>query len=84
MGFLESICMSARASATASPRGMTTFYLFFAVLPEALGLDLVADLTVCFLAAGFIVGFLGAGFLAAGACLTACFAGAVTCRLGAA
>src|ERR1700704_5600957 len=84
VGFLESICISARASATASPRGMTTFYLFFAVLPEALGLDLVADLTVRFLAAGFIVGFLAAGFLAAGACLVVCFAGAVTCRVGAA
>src|ERR1700716_2231969 len=57
VGFLESICISARASATASPRGMGTFYLLFAVLPEALGLDLVADLIVCFLPAGFIVGF---------------------------
>src|ERR1035437_5131015 len=56
VGFLESICISARASATASPRGMGTVYLFFAVLPEALGLNLVADLTGCFLAAGFIVG----------------------------
>ena len=82
MGFLESICISARASATASPRGMGTVYLFFAVLPEALGLDLVADLTVCFLVGGFMVGFFAAGFLAAGACLAVCFAGAVTCRVG--
>ena len=36
---------------------MDTLYLFFAALPEALGLDLVADLTACFFAAGFIVGF---------------------------
>src|ERR1700675_1699930 len=76
VGFRESICISARASATASPRGMGTFYLFFAVLPEALGLDLVADLMVCFFAAGFIVGFFAAGFLAA-ACFTVCLTGAL-------
>src|SRR5437868_9641965 len=74
VGFLESILMSARASATASPRGIATAYLLFA-LPEAFGLDLVAALTGCFLAAGFIVGFLAAGFLAA--CFgAACFVAA--------
>jgi uncharacterized protein YtpQ (UPF0354 family) len=60
---------------------MGTVYLFFADLPEALGLDLVADLTGCFFAAGFIVVFFAAGFLAAG-CLAACLAGAVTWRTG--
>jgi hypothetical protein len=62
---------------------MGTFYLFFAVLPEALGLDLVADLTVCFLEAGFMVVFFAAGFFA-GACFATCLAGAETCRAGAA
>src|SRR5256885_17222201 len=75
VGFLESIFMSARASATASPRGIATAYLLLA-LPEAFGLDFVLALTGCFLAAGFIVGFFAAGFLAAAACLgAACFTG---------
>ena len=79
VGFLESIFIRARASATASPRGMTTTYLLFAVLPEALGFDFADALTGCFLAAGFIVGFLAAGFLAA-----ACFAAGLTlCLIGA-
>src|SRR6266516_4276108 len=78
VGFLESICISARASATASPRGTATLYLFLAVLPEAFGFDLVADLTVCFLAAGFIVGFFPAGFLAGVACFAAGFAACFT------
>ena len=82
MGFLESICMSARASATASPRGMGIAYLFFAVLPDALGLDLVADLTACFFAAGFIVVFLATGFLVA-ACLATGLWVLATCRAGA-
>src|SRR5882672_5238866 len=64
VGFLESICIRVRASATASPRGIGTVYLFLAVLPEALGLDLLADLTTCFFAAGFIVVFFAAGFFA--------------------
>src|SRR6185312_12390688 len=77
VGFLESICTRARASAIASPRGIATDYLLFAVLPEAFGLDLAAAFTACFFAAGFIVGFLAAGFLA-GSCAfgAACFAGA--------
>jgi hypothetical protein len=58
---------------------MTTAYLLFAVLPEALDFDFALDLTGCFLCAGFIVGFFAAGFLA-GACFAAgfaaCFAGA--------
>ena len=58
---------------------MTTAYLLFAVLPEALGFDFADDLTECFLAAGFIVGFLAAGFLA-GACFAAGFA---ACLIGA-
>src|SRR5205814_6096198 len=62
VGFLESIFIRARASATASPRGIATVYLLFA-LPEALGLDFDAALTGCFLAAGFMVGFFPAGFL---------------------
>src|SRR5256885_16629171 len=75
VGFLESIFMSARASATASPRGIATAYLLLA-LPEAFGLDFVVALTGCFLAAGFIVGFFAAGFLAAAARLgAACFTG---------
>src|SRR2546423_2231365 len=80
VGFLESIFIRARASATASPRGIATFYLLFA-LPEALGLDFDAALTGCFLAAGFMVGFFAAGFFAA-ACLTgaACLIGVGTCR----
>src|ERR1700704_357511 len=60
VGFLESICIRARARATASPRGMAMTYLLFA-LPEALGLDFAADLWVCFLAAGFMVVFLPVG-----------------------
>jgi hypothetical protein len=52
---------------------MTTAYLLFAVLREALDFDLAADLTGCFLAAGFIVGFFAVGFLA-GACFAAGFA----------
>src|SRR5438045_3970535 len=85
VGFLESIFMSARASATASPRGIATAYLLLA-LPEAFGLDFVVALTRCFLAAGFIVGFFAAGFLAAAACLgAACFAaGGGECLTGAA
>src|ERR1700693_2542248 len=77
VGFLESICIRARASATASPRGMATAYLLFAVLPEALGLDFFADLCECFLAAGFMVGFFPVGFLAA-ACFAAGFAACFT------
>src|SRR5687767_14858982 len=83
VGFRESIVIRARASATASPRGMPTAYLLLAVLPEALGLDFFADLCERFLAAGFMVGFFAAGFLAAVVCfaagLAACFTGAVTC-----
>src|SRR5258705_9654910 len=75
VGFLESICIRARASATASPRGMATAYLLFAALPEALGLDLAADLCVCFLAAGFIVVFFAVGFLVAIACFVTGLAG---------
>ena len=71
VGFLESICMRARASATASPRGMGILYLFFAVLPDDLGLDLAPDLAVRFFVAGFIVVFFATGALAAG-CLVAC------------
>src|ERR1700682_6425334 len=79
VGFLESICIRARASATASPRGMATAYLLFVVLPEALGLDFFADLCECFFAAGFMVGFFAVGFLAA-----ACFAaGFAACLIGA-
>src|SRR4051794_2822120 len=89
VGFLESIRINARASATASPRGMPTGYLLFADLAEAFGLDLLVDFTACFFAAGFIVGFLAAGFLAAGACFTAglgaCLIGSGTwCLIGAA
>src|SRR6185436_6956436 len=82
VGFLESIFTSARASATASPRGIPTVYLLFA-LPEAFGLDFEAALTG-FFAAGFMVGFLAAGFLAGTACLAAtCLAGAgVACLVG--
>src|SRR5947208_2955825 len=66
--------LTAAAHIAASPRGIATAYLLFA-LPEAFGLDLVAALTGCFLAAGFIVGFLAAGFLAA--CFgAACFVAA--------
>src|SRR5256714_10639054 len=79
VGFLESICIRARASATASPRGTATAYLLFAVLPEALGLDFFADLCECFLAAGFMVGFFAVGFRVA-----ACFAaGFAACLIGA-
>src|SRR5436190_831582 len=78
VGFLESIFMRARASETASPRGIPTTYLLFAVLPEAFGLDFDAALTGCFLAAGFIVGFFAAGFFAGAACFAA------TCLTGAA
>src|SRR3954466_6385361 len=74
VGFLESICISARASAMASPRRMATAYLFFADFADALGLAFVADLTG-FFAAGFIVGFFAAGFLAAKGRFTRCFAG---------
>src|SRR3954462_4176718 len=84
VGFLESIFTRARASATASPRGITTRYLLFAVLPEAFGLDFVVAFTGCFFAAGFIVGFFAAGFLAATCFVAAgatCFADAgATCR----
>src|SRR6476659_1120111 len=66
VGFLESILIRARASATASPRGTTTFYLLFA-LPEAFGFDFAAAFTGCFLAA-FIVGFFTAALTGA-ACL---------------
>jgi hypothetical protein len=78
VGFLESIRISARASATASPRGIATTYLRFAVLPEALDFDFAADLTECFLAAGFIVGLFAAGFFAGarfGAGFAACLIG---------
>src|SRR5687767_2272396 len=82
VGFLESIFIRARASATASPRGMATAYLLFAVLPDALGLAFLTDLCECFLAAGFIVVFFATGFLVA-ACFTAGLAatliGAATC-----
>jgi hypothetical protein len=56
---------------------MATAYLLFAVLPEALGLAFFTDLCECFLAAGFIVVFFAAGFLAA-ACFTAGLAAALT------
>jgi hypothetical protein len=59
---------------------MTTAYLLFAVLPDALGLDFFADLCVCFLAAGFMVVFFAVGFLVA-ACFVADFA---ACLIGAA
>jgi hypothetical protein len=59
---------------------MTTTYLLFAVLPEALGFAFADALTACFLAAGFIVGFFAAGFLA-GACFAA---GLAACLIGAA
>src|SRR2546430_8054707 len=42
VGFLESIFIRARASETASPRGIATDYLLLAVLPDAFGLDFVA------------------------------------------
>src|SRR2546428_3586714 len=84
VGFLESIFIRARASATASPRGIATAYLLFA-LPEAFGFDFVAAFAVCFFAAGFIVGFLAAGFLAGAECFAvACLAGAGACLTGAA
>src|SRR3954468_1751292 len=79
VGFLESICIRARASATASPRRMRTNYLLLPLLAEAFGFDFELAFTACFLAAGFMVGFLAAGFFAAGAaCFTgvACFAAA--------
>src|SRR4051812_38411725 len=78
VGFRESIVTRARASAIASPRGIATNYLLFAVLPEAFGFDLAAAFTGCFLAAGFMVGFLAAGFFAG-----SCVFGA-TCLTGAA
>src|SRR3954451_23800279 len=78
VGFLESIFTRARASAIASPRGIATNYLLFAVLLEAFGFDLAAAFTGCFLAAGFMVGFLAAGFFAG-----SCVFGA-TCLTGAA
>src|SRR4051812_37348237 len=81
LGFLESICISARASATASPRGIATAYLFLVDFAEALGFAFAATLTG-FFAAGFIVGFFAAGFLAGAACFTGCFAGAATCLAG--
>src|SRR3954466_10257799 len=82
VGFLESICISARASATASPGGMATAYLFFADFAEALGLAFATDLTG-FFAAGFMVGFFAVGFLAGAACLTGCLTGvAGTWRAG--
>ena len=77
VGFLESICISARASATASPRGTATLYLFFAVLP-AFGFDLAEDFTARFLAAGFIVVFFAVGFLAGAACFAAGFVACLT------
>jgi hypothetical protein len=58
---------------------MTTTYLLFAVLPEALDFDFAEALIGRFLAAGFIVVFLPAGFLA-GACFAAGFA---ACLIGA-
>src|SRR5688500_2864798 len=70
VGFRESILMSARASATASPRAIDTPYLLFADLAEDFPFDL--GLPECFFAAGFIVVFLAAGFLA-GACRAAGF-----------
>jgi hypothetical protein len=77
VGFLESIFIRARASETASPRGIATDYLLLAVLPDAFGLDFVAALAVCFLAAGFMVGFFATGFFAGAACFGAtCFAAA--------
>jgi hypothetical protein len=78
VGFLESICISARASATASPRGTATLYLFLAVLPEPFGFDFVADLIGRFFAAGFMVGFFAVGFLAGAACFAAGFAACFT------
>lgn len=78
MGFLESIFIRARASATASPRGMTTAYLLLAVLPEAFGFDFVAGLVACFFDAGFIVVFFATGFFAA-ACFAAGLAACETC-----
>ena len=85
VGFLESICIRARASATASPRGIATAYLLFADLPDAFAFDFAVDLTGCFFAAGFMVGFFAAGFFAA-ACLAAglawCAIGADACRTG--
>ena len=56
---------------------MTTAYLLFAVLPEALDFDLAVDLTACFLDAGFMVVFFAAGFFA-GACFAAGFAACLT------
>jgi hypothetical protein len=58
-------------------------------LAEAFGLALLVDLTGCFFAAGFIVGFFAAGFFAAGACFTTglevCLIGSETwCLTGAA
>src|SRR5688572_26637253 len=82
VGFLESILIRARASATASPRGMATAYLLFAILPDALGLAFLTDLCECFLAAGFIVVFFAIGFLAAArftAGFEATLIGAATC-----
>src|SRR5688572_25453502 len=72
VGFLESTCINARASATASPRAITTPYRLLADLAVAFPFDFVADLPECFLAAVFIVVFFAAGFLA-GACLAAGF-----------
>jgi len=54
-------------------------YLLFAVLPDALDFDFAADLTECFLGAGFMVGFFAAGFFA-GECFAAGFA---ACLIGA-
>ena len=84
VGFLESIFIRARASATASPRDIATVYLLFA-LPEAFAFDFAAALTGRFFAAGFIVGFFAVGFFTAACLGAACFAGADgACLTGAA
>ena len=59
---------------------MTTAYLLFAVLPEALCFDFADDLTECFFAAGFMVGFFAAGFFDA-ACFAAGFAACAVCLI---
>jgi hypothetical protein len=59
---------------------MTTSYLLFALFPEAFGFAFTDTFTTCFLAAGFIVVFFAAGFLAAPACLVT---GLAACLIGA-
>ena len=63
--------MSARASATASPRAINTTYLLFAAFAGAFLFAFGADLVERFFA-GFIVVFFAAGFFA-GARLAAGF-----------